>query len=129
MNNIRKSEINGLVSDLKKRFDLHGKKITKNDFERICQTENIEFWQMPFTPKGCYGDFKGMKFIILDHKMSNKKFMFVGFHELGHHFLKHKNKKDKKAEALKLEKEKEADYFSKLFTSIPVHRTSSGTGI
>lgn len=118
MNNIRKLEINELVSNLKKRFDLHGKDIIKSDFERICQTENIKVFYKDFNCKGYYSKYEDIKLISIDSKLNESCFLAVAFHELGHHFLKHKlfsfdNLDKEKAEVLKLDNE--ADYFADLF--------------
>ena len=60
---------------------------TEEDFYRICRRENIKVHEIPLRVPGYYMVYMSKRFIIINSALRGVRWLYVAFHELGHHFL------------------------------------------
>ena len=102
------------------KYDIENRAFTKEDFYRICESENITAKEMD-SPTSFYLRVKSKLFIVVEEKLEREKKIFAMMHELGHHFLEHRGRKMQNAfyfDSRDKENEAEADGFALLATGL-----------
>jgi Zn-dependent peptidase ImmA (M78 family) len=88
---------------------------TEADFYVICTEQKLRVMESEkFKYKGEYSIHKGLPFILLNKKLSQPEKIWIGFHELGHHFLHYPIPKHHFAKTLWNKFDREANYFASI---------------
>ena len=78
------------LARIRLRYNFRHRAAGENDFHRICKGEQIRLLRC-FIPlkrvTGVHIYYKKVTFIYLNPALTGDEFLWVGFHELGHHFL------------------------------------------
>lgn len=118
-----------------KKYDIHNRQFTKEDFFRICEGENIALGKnevfRPFSERarrllGVYVRVRGSEdaYIYLKCIFGKRFDRHTAFHELGHHFCAHLvGLKSEEGGIIQVtKKEAEADHFAFLATGLKRRR-------
>lgn len=112
------------VFNIRLRFGIIDRTLNKDDFHIICKDENILFIDdcNLIHLQGVYMWCKRWKAIAVNPKLSARKFLFIAYHELGHHFL-HKplmslNSFRGQPTLQDYVREAQANYFAELLTGV-----------
>lgn len=69
------------------RLGWNERRLTEQDFHRICKRFNVKAVEMPLRTNGFYYRVMGRDFIAIDSRLSGVMKLFVQFHELAHFLL------------------------------------------
>ena len=85
--------IEQIVFNLRLRFGILNRPFTKDDFLQICKDENIHYFDdfQVANLQGFYYWCNKRRLIAVNPKLKGRQFLFIAFHELGHHFLHRHN--------------------------------------
>ena len=110
------------LARIRLRYNFRNRAADEKDFQRICKGEDIQLLRrIPLpTTTGIHIFYKRVAFIYLNPALNGDEFLWVAFHEIGHHFLHigRGNRLDRfnriRVNPKEAQFEAEADYFAEL---------------
>ena len=67
--------------------DWNWRVFTFRDFELFCARDGVEVFELSMSPVALYTVYHRVPVILLNSRLSGTEKSYVGFHELGHHWL------------------------------------------
>ncbi len=107
-----------------RRYGIRRRGVVEADFYRICKGEKIQIIRELFHTLsiGICFEYRNVKFIYLHEGLTGDEFLFVAFHELGHHFM-HKGEGSKNLfKPLRTAKTRRLEAEANLFAELALKR-------